>query len=436
MDKLEGQVYGDYKLGKLIGKGTYGHVYRARRILKNGRATSTVFADEELAIKLIDIQNSNARHWEMVEREIEVLQRAEEKKHPNIVSFYGHFKHNGVPCLVMEYCGGGTLYQKIRDLKTEGKFIKEEDFMSYLTQIASAVEVLHGMDIIHRDLKTKNIMLTADGHCKIGDFGVAKVIEIAGINTKGIGTPFYMCPEVIQGIPYDQKADVWSLGCTCYEMATGCYAFDGKSVQEINAVVKSGKIPETTKIQYSDEIKNLIIQMLSYNGASRPTIGGVLRFVEDYKEKGAKSKKSKSKKSKRHKDETTSTTSSIDTSLKLQESSASIASRFDSRKASDNKAFLEKESAKLQATLVMEIKSHKAADIVSYIKNLQKRGLSEREFKEKVLKYLDKDMFYKLYPVMKAMKCIEDGRREIQTSLNMEPDASTMLISTVDLQDD
>uniref|UniRef100_K1R6H4 Uncharacterized protein n=1 Tax=Magallana gigas TaxID=29159 RepID=K1R6H4_MAGGI len=145
--------------------------------------------------------------------------------------------------------------------------------------------------------------------------------------------------------------------------------------------------------------------MLSYNGASRPTIGGVLRFVEDYKEKGAKSKKSKSKKSKRHKDETTSTTSSIDTSLKLHESSASIASRFDSRKASDNKAFLEKESAKLQAY-------------------------------EKVLKYLDKDMFYKLYPVMKAMKCIEDGRREIQTSLNMEPDASTMLISTVDLQDD
>lgn len=100
-----------------------------------------ILKDEELAIKLIDIQNSNARHWEMVEREIEVLERAEEKKHPNIVSFYGHFKHNGVPCLVMEYCGGGTLYQKIRDLKTEGKFIKEEDFMSYLTQIASAVEV-------------------------------------------------------------------------------------------------------------------------------------------------------------------------------------------------------------------------------------------------------------------------------------------------------
>lgn len=100
-----------------------------------------ILKDEELAIKLIEIQNSNARHWEMVEREIEVLERAEEKKHPNIVSFYGHFKYNGVPCLVMEYCGGGTLYQKIRDLKTEGKIIKEEDFMSYLTQIASAVEV-------------------------------------------------------------------------------------------------------------------------------------------------------------------------------------------------------------------------------------------------------------------------------------------------------
>lgn len=436
MDKLEGQVYGDYNLGKLIGKGTYGYVYRARRILKDGRATSTAFSDEELAIKLINIQNANARHWELVEREIEVLVKAEKKKHPNIVSFHGHFKHDGIPCLVMEYCAGGTLYHKIRALKTEGKIMKEEDFISYLTQIASAVEVLHGMEIIHRDLKTKNIMLTADGICKIGDFGVAKVVEIAGINTKGIGTPFYMCPEVIQGEPYDQKADVWSVGCTCYEMATGCYAFDGKSVQEINEVVKSGKIPETTKIQYSDEIKNLIVQMLNYNGASRPTISGILHFIEDYKERGAKPKKAKSKKSRRHKEESVSSTSTADTSLKLEASSASIASRFDSRKASENKEFLERESAKLQATLVMEIKSHKAADIVSYIKNLQKRGIPEREFKEKVLKYMDKDMFKKLYPVMKAMKCIEDGRREIQTSLNLEPDASTMLISTMDLQDD
>lgn len=79
-------------------------------------------------------------------------------------------------------------------------------------------------------------------------------------------------------------------------------------VYKINNICKKttcklffSQIPETTKIQYSDEIKNLIVQMLNYNGASRPTIGNVLRFIEDYKERGAKSKKSKSKKSKRHK---------------------------------------------------------------------------------------------------------------------------------------
>ena len=94
-----------------------------------------------VAIKLIRLQNAHARHLELVEREIEVLQRAEEKKHPNIVSFEGHFKHQGIPCLVMEYCAGGTLFHRIRDLKNRDKFLKEEEFISYLAQISAGVEV-------------------------------------------------------------------------------------------------------------------------------------------------------------------------------------------------------------------------------------------------------------------------------------------------------
>lgn len=425
-------MYGDYTLGELIGKGTYGYVYKARQTQRKGDKTSSSSAvsDEVVAIKLIRLQNAHARHLELVEREIEVLQRAEEKKHPNIVSFRGHFKHQGIPCLVMEYCAGGTLFHRIRDLKNRDKFLKEEEFISYLAQISAGVEVLHDMDIIHRDLKTKNILLTEDGTCKIGDFGVAKVIEIAGINTKGIGTPFYMCPEVIQGKAYDQKADVWSLGCTCYEMATGSYAFDGKSVQEINEVVKSGKIPETTKIQYSDEIKNLIVQMLSHDGASRPSIKGIINFIRDYKEKGAKSKRKGNKKSKYHKEEHRVST------IEKTEPSTHSRSPIEPARAAECKVFLEKESAKLQATLVMEIKSHKAADIVSYIKSLQKKGTTEKDFKEKVMKHMSKETFYKLYPVMQAMKCIEDGRRELQEASGRVTGDTTIPISTMDLLDD
>ncbi|XP_048738726.2 serine/threonine-protein kinase Nek4-like isoform X3 [Ostrea edulis] len=374
MDKEEGKVYGDYRLEKLIGHGTYGYVYKARR---NGKSTTTITSSEAFAVKLIHVKGANDRHWELVEREVEVSRKAEERKHPNIVSFKEHFKQDGVPCVVMEYCGGGTLYQKIRNLKREDKTIHEDEFISILQQIASGVEVLHDMNIIHRDLKTKNIMLTEDGTYKIADFGVAKIIEIAGMNTKGIGTPFYMCPEIIQGKPYDQKADIWSLGCTCFEIATGSYAFEGKSVQEINTVVKSGKIPETTKIQYSDEIKNLIVEMLSHDGASRPTIKGILHFIKDYKEKGARPKKKKSKKSRRQ--------NASEDAISLPDSGVedanSIPQRLDPRKASECKEFLERESAKLQATLVMEIRSHKAADIVSYIKSLQKKETPEREFK-------------------------------------------------------
>ncbi|XP_062598400.1 serine/threonine-protein kinase Nek4-like [Saccostrea cucullata] len=433
MDKEEGKVYGDYRLEQLLGKGTYGYVYKAKKILQEGTSTTKQLSDETFAVKLIHIKGDTSRHWELVEREVEVLQKAEEKKHPNIVSFKEYFKHNTVPCVVMEYCGGGTLYQKIRDLKKEGKVINEEEFISILQQIALGVEVLHDLNIIHRDLKTKNIMLTEDGTCKIADFGVAKMIEIAGINTAGIGTPFYMCPEIIQGKSYDQKADIWSLGCTCYEIATGSYAFDGKSVQEINAVVKSGKMPETTKIQYSDEIKKLIVQMLSHDGAARPTIKSILHFIKDYRENGAKPKKKKNKKSKRQTEETDH--------LRLRDSgvdmSSSLTARLDPRKASECREFLEKESAKLQATLVMEIRSHKAADIVSYIKSLQKKQTPEKEFREKVMKHMDKDVFYKLYPLMQAMKCLEDGRRDLQElrSSGEFSMSTTIPISTQDLSD-
>jgi serine/threonine protein kinase len=92
-------------------------------------------------VKLIHVKGAKDRHWELVEREVEVFQKAEERKHPNIVSFIEYFKHDEVPCVVMEYCGGGTLYEKIRNLKREDKTIDEDDFISILHQIASGVEV-------------------------------------------------------------------------------------------------------------------------------------------------------------------------------------------------------------------------------------------------------------------------------------------------------
>ncbi|KAK3102668.1 hypothetical protein FSP39_013041 [Pinctada imbricata] len=331
-------------------------------------------------MKIINMKSANHRHKELVEREIDVLKQVEAKHHQNIVSFLGSFVQDGDPCVVMELCDI-TLFKKIRDLKEKNKVMDEGKFIDILQQIVDGVEVLHDMNIIHRDLKTKNIMRGLDRQWKICDFGVAKLIEIADVMTARIGTPYYMCPEVTDGKCYDQKADIWSLGCTCYEMATGRYAFEGETVQDIQKVVRSGKLPETTKIEYSDEMKDLIIKMLSHEGARRPTIKKIKEFLEQNKTRDSKRKKKK--KHKRDRDEE-------------------------------------------------EIRSYKAADVVSFIKKLQKDQVSEKEFEKKVSAQIGKDMFYRLYPLMQAMKLLEDARRHTQSRLSQKDKTMGLTFSNLE----
>ncbi|VEL16238.1 unnamed protein product [Protopolystoma xenopodis] len=140
--------------------------------------------------------------------------------HPNIVKYCVSFEEeNGCLHIVMEYCNGGDLYSKINAQK--GILFSEDQVMDYFVQISLGLKHIHDRMILHRDIKSQNIFLTKDDRIKLGDFGIAKVLNSTlDLARTCIGTPYYLSPEICENKPYNNKSDIWALGCVLYEMAT------------------------------------------------------------------------------------------------------------------------------------------------------------------------------------------------------------------------
>ncbi|XP_038283465.1 serine/threonine-protein kinase Nek4 isoform X7 [Canis lupus familiaris] len=160
-------------------------------------------------------------------------------------------------------------------------------------------QYLHEKHILHRDLKTQNVFLTRTNIIKVGDLGIARVLENNGdmANTL-IGTPYYMSPELFSNKPYNYKSDVWALGCCVYEMATLKHAFNAKDMNSLVYRIIEGKLPPMPK-DYSPELSELIRTMLSKRPEERPSVRSILRqpyikhqislFLEATKAKTSKS---------------------------------------------------------------------------------------------------------------------------------------------------
>jgi NIMA (never in mitosis gene a)-related kinase 1/4/5 len=119
----------------------------------------------------------------------------------------------------MEFLDDGDVYQKISKYTKEGKSFSEQSIWEIFIATVKALRVLHGMNILHRDLKSANIFLSKSGDAKLGDLNVSKVAKKGLLYTQ-TGTPYYASPEVWKDLPYDSKSDIWSLGCVLYEMIT------------------------------------------------------------------------------------------------------------------------------------------------------------------------------------------------------------------------
>ena len=172
--------------------------------------------------------------------------------HPNIVRIYDFGKEGEQYFYItMEYVDGGSLVDYLKTIPDNRAGV--DVCVSWLLQVASALEYAHKEDVIHRDVKPENILRRKDGTLKISDFGSANSIELPkGITKEGfaVGTPAYMAPEQFQGTRLDERTDVYALGVMAYELVTGFVPFDSDSPSTIMAMHFSSSVPlieETVK---------------------------------------------------------------------------------------------------------------------------------------------------------------------------------------------
>jgi serine/threonine protein kinase len=230
---------GQYQMEALLGKGGMGAVYRARHILLGDRVAIKVLPPEV---------RTNAEWLRRFRREGQAARRF---RHPNAVTVYDlRTAADGTIYMVMEYVEGHTLDA---ELKKRGRFSAAEAF-EILAPIMSVLDTAHSMGVVHRDLKPENIMVgtpTANGEpvLKLLDLGIAKMREIAGVETGGntaltmagqvLGTPYYMSPEQWGEIPRDEnleidgRADIYSLGLVFYELIAGRRCFSANTLHEL-----------------------------------------------------------------------------------------------------------------------------------------------------------------------------------------------------------
>ena len=174
----------------------------------------------------------------------------------------------------MEFCKGGDLRTYINQFK-DNKYIEEKEIWKLLLEISSALNECHSKKIIHRDIKPENIFLDSENDFKLGDFGLAREIKDDFAKSL-VGTPYYLAPEVTKEENYNEKCDIWGLGCVAYEMATLHRPFETENVFfDLLKKIQKREIDRFDN-RYSDKLFNLVKSMLSKDPKNRPNIKRVL----------------------------------------------------------------------------------------------------------------------------------------------------------------
>ncbi|NXU12950.1 NEK1 kinase, partial [Pardalotus punctatus] len=226
---------------------------------------------QQYVIKEINISKMSNKEREESRREVAVLANM---KHPNIVLYRESFEENGCLYIVMDYCEGGDLFKKINAQK--GILFSEDQILDWFVQICLALKHIHDRKILHRDIKSQNIFLTKDGTIQLGDFGIARVLNsTAELARTCIGTPYYLSPEICQNKPYNNKSDIWALGCVLYEMCTLKHAFEAGNMKNLVLKIISGPFPPVS-MHYSYDLRNLLSQLFKRNPRNRPSINSIL----------------------------------------------------------------------------------------------------------------------------------------------------------------
>ena len=256
----------DFEIGKNLGKGSFGSVCIVKR-----KADGKIYA-----MKRVNIGNMQKKEKENALNEVRILYSY---VHQNIIGYKEAFFDNNTRSLniVMEFADDGDIESKIQNnIKKKLKF-RENTIWSILIQMVEGLRFLHNNNIIHRDLKSANIFLMKNGIVKIGDLNVSKITGNGMAKTQ-TGTPYYASPEIWLDKGYDNKTDIWSIGCIIYEMATGRPPFKGTSLLNLYQNIKKGVYPPISNKLYSNDLKNIIAKLLVVDPKKRPSCEEILNM--------------------------------------------------------------------------------------------------------------------------------------------------------------
>ena len=267
-----------YENQEIIGKGKFGIVYLGIH-KKTGK---------KVAIKVINkCLLKTEEDKELLKNEIDIMKLC---NHPNIIKLLDHFENSEYIYIIMEYLAGGTLTQYIK--KRYFNF-SENQASNIIYQIGNGIKYLHNYGIIHRDLKTDNIMLTEDndnGIIKIIDFGLSKIISSNENLIDGYGTLNFTAPEVLTRDPYNKEIDIWNLGIILFYMLTGHFPFEGIKEEIIAKKIVYQELEFNSEEweTRSQKVKNLIEKCLEKKPSNRININEFLKhswFKSHFKQK-------------------------------------------------------------------------------------------------------------------------------------------------------
>ena len=258
------KMINDYEIVKELGNGTDTHIFL---VTKNSSDNKNYYV-----IKQINLEGLSLEEKKFFKNEANILSKI---KSEYVVKFIEDFEENNCYNIVMEYYEGGDLQKFLEERK---KIPLNDNFIWKLfIQIVIGLGEIHNMNILHRDLKTPNIFLTKNNDIRIGDLGIAKQLLRFRFTNTVIGTPYYLSPEICKNKPYNEKSDIWALGCVLYELCTFNHPFESTNQASlIKKILEQNPKPIPTTFDYNFNI--LVKQLLQKEKNKRPSCKIILKL--------------------------------------------------------------------------------------------------------------------------------------------------------------
>eukprot|EP00794_Sanderia_malayensis_P003149 gene3149-3618_t len=278
-----------YAVYEHLGTGAFGSVYKVKKTggqsflaLKEISILNPAFGKtkSERESSIGDILNECIF---VREQACQTLSHLSHLRHPNVVRYHKAFKEDDKLYIIMELIDGAPLGEHFNSLKEKGERFSEERLWNILIQIVLGLHYIHKEKrIIHRDLTPNNIMLGENDKVTITDFGLARQKQPdTSKMTSVVGTILYSCPEIIQNLPYGEKADVWALGCVLYQMATLKPPFFSSNMLTLATKIVAADYDPLPDDSYSRKVVEVIRNCLTSDPEKRPDINGVAAIISD-----------------------------------------------------------------------------------------------------------------------------------------------------------